>query len=154
MYVIDLFTKRHQESWKREKDDVILCPCYLKLTVNRHESSVCLKRSCLAKKWDIYTSTQSTLKDMKRTTKQVDEDFYLAICQVPLTGILRVDLQCLQIGFCSICMQHVTMTQCVWGLIQCTLRGEPKQKKISVSCVWAVHSLVGAQKNRAAAWLI
>lgn len=53
------------------------------------------QRILFGKKLDIYTDTQLTWNDdMKRTTKQVDKYFYLAIHQVSLTGILKVLWTC------------------------------------------------------------
>lgn len=125
LYINYLFTKRHQESWKT-KTKRWHFPCYMKLTVNRNESSVSPKDSVLARYGTIIL-THINMKwwyEMHHKTSVINRHFESV-----------TDLQCLEIRR-SIRMQHVSMNHCVWGLIQCTLRCDPK--KIKNKNLWVV----------------
>lgn len=138
---------------KRKRWWHFFCPSYSKLTVNKNESSVCLKGSCLARNGtSILTHNKHEMIIWNAPKKQVDKNFYLAIHQVSLTGILKV------FWTCSVNRLHFVVFECNRCRWMC-LRPYPvyikmwakaKKIKVSVSCECAVHSFVGAQKNRAA----
>lgn len=119
---------------QQQKKNIFFCPCYLKVTVNRNES-VCLIASCLARNgtfshemmiWWWYEMHHNT-----NWYKLLLGNLLFWKCYEPAVFTDG------SVWFCSIQMQHVSMNQCVWGLIQCTLRCEPRQTKIiqiSVSC--------------------
>lgn len=102
LYINYLFTKRHQESWK--KDDI-----FVHVIWNSQWTEVIHQFVSKDPVWQeighLHWHT-ITWNDMKCTTKQVGKNFYLAIHQVSLTGIWKV------LWTCSVCRLDFVVFVC------------------------------------------
>lgn len=91
LYINYLFTKRHQESWK--KDGLFHHVIWKSQSIEISYQFVS-KNPVWQEIRHLYCYTITWNDDMKCTTKQVDKNFYLAIHQVSLTGNLNVLWTC------------------------------------------------------------